>query len=111
MLCRFGDDCKFSHLSPHEIDTLRNSGIEHQFQFDSFFFFLFLMDFVFVFLAQLEETFSFRLPIQLRGNKEPSIPEFLSKIENLLETKKTSGSCIKSATSVSSVVMTQENDS
>ena len=75
------------------------------------FFFLFLMDFVFVFLAQLEETFSFRLPIQLRGNKEPSIPEFLSKIENLLETKKTSGSCIKSATSVSSVVMTQENDS
>jgi len=67
MLCRFGENCKFSHLNQYEIDVLRNS-------------------------AQWEETQNFKLPIQLRGNEEPSIPEFLSKIEDLLEEKKISSS-------------------
>jgi len=41
-----------------------------------------------IFPAQWEEMCHFKLPIQLRGSKEPSVDEFISKIESLTVERK-----------------------
>ncbi|XP_032786743.2 zinc finger matrin-type protein 5 isoform X2 [Daphnia magna] len=59
--CMFGDDCRFSHLWPYEVEQLRYS-------------------------AQMEEMASVKLPSQLLKNEQP-IEDFVKRIETLVKEK------------------------
>ncbi|XP_046647150.1 zinc finger matrin-type protein 5-like isoform X2 [Daphnia pulicaria] len=60
--CKFGDDCRFSHLLPHEIDHLR-------------------------YAAEMEETACIKFPSQLLKKDQPPIEDFVKKVEQLVREK------------------------
>ena len=82
--CRFGAECRFSHLQDYQIAELRHAGLLN-ILLSEFSFFLYL--FLFPTVAQVEEeTCAVKLPSQLCGkkNKEPTGQEFVRRIEDKL---------------------------